>query len=75
MRQLDEGFKAWKAGGFNFMKKKDFKYKISLCRKEFKEVKHWLRMIAKAVSDKVENSRILWMETQELSKIFSSILL
>jgi four helix bundle protein len=28
--------------------KKDFRPKITLCKKEAKETKHWLRMIAKA---------------------------
>jgi len=28
--------------------KKDFKYKIGICRKEARETKHWLRMIAAA---------------------------
>jgi four helix bundle protein len=28
--------------------KKDFRHKISICKKEAKETKHWLRMIAKA---------------------------
>ena len=40
--------------GANYMEadaantKKDFRYRISLCRKESKETKHWLRMIARA---------------------------
>lgn len=39
--------------GANYMEadgaesKKDFKHKMSICRKEIKETKHWLRMIAK----------------------------
>ena len=28
--------------------KKDFRHKIAICKKEAKETKHWLRMIAKA---------------------------
>ena len=54
--------------------KKDFKYKISICKKESKETKHWLRMIAKANPKKLEESRVLWKEAQELTLIFSSIL-
>jgi four helix bundle protein len=40
--------------GANYMEadgaesKKDFRHKISSCKKEAKETKHWLRMIAKA---------------------------
>ena len=67
--------------GANYMEadgastKKDFRHKISLCRKESKETKHWLRMIAKAIPTKREESRQLWKEAQELTLIFSSILL
>ena len=66
--------------GANYMEadgaesKKDFRHKISLCRKETKETKHWLRMIAKANPAKAEQSRMLWKEAQELTLIFSSIL-
>lgn len=65
--------------GANYMEadsagtKKDFNYKIDLCRKEAKETKHWLRMIAKANQDKKEATRKLWQEAHELTLIFSSI--
>jgi len=65
--------------GANYMEadgaesKKDFKHKISICKKESKETKHWLRMIAKANPSKKKQSRILWTEAQELTLIFSSI--
>jgi len=54
--------------------KKDFHYKISLCKKEAKETKHWFRMIATANSDKKLACKILSAEAQELTLIFSSIL-
>jgi len=66
--------------GANYMEadpaesKKDFSHKISLCKKESKETKHWLRMLAKANPDRIEKSRELWKEAQELTLIFSSIL-
>ena len=66
--------------GANYMEadvaesKKDFKHKVGLCKKESKETKHWLRMIAKANPDKLSESRILWEEAQEFTLIFSSIL-
>ena len=53
--------------------KRDFKYKIDLCRKEAKETKHWLRMIAKANPNEKEAIRSLWQEAHELTLIFSSI--
>lgn len=54
--------------------KKDFKHKIAICKKETKEVKHWLRMISRANCDKKERTRILWKEAQELNLIFSKII-
>ncbi len=66
--------------GANYMEadcaitKKDFKHKISLCRKESKETKHWLRMIAKANPKHKIPCRVLWQEAQELTLIFSSII-
>ena len=36
--------------------KKDFRHKISLCRKEARETRHWLRMIAVAVEDAARKS-------------------
>jgi len=53
--------------------KKDFKNKIGLCRKESKETKHWLRMIATANEEIKEETRILWQEAKELNLIFSQI--
>lgn len=67
--------------GANYMEadgaesKKDFQHKISICKKEAKETKHWLRMIAKANPDKQDECRKLLREAQELTLIFSSILL
>ena len=66
--------------GANYMEadgaesKKDFRHKIAICKKESKETKHWLRMIAKANPEKTEGCRKLWTEAQELTLIFSSIL-
>ena len=51
--------------------KKDFRNKIGLCRKESRETKHWLRMIAK-VDEKIKNdAKKLWQEAKELNLIFS----
>jgi four helix bundle protein len=54
---------------------KDFRHKISICKKEAKETKHWLRMIAKANPGRQDECQKLSREAQELSLIFSSILL
>ena len=67
--------------GANYMEadaaesKRDFRHKIALCKKESKETKHWLRMIARASPDKKDACKALWGEAQELTLIFSSILL
>ncbi len=53
--------------------KKDFMNKIGTCKKESKESRHWLRMIAKAVPSKRDGARILWQEAHELTLIFSTI--
>lgn len=66
--------------GANYMEadaattKKDFRHKIGICKKEAKETKHWLRMLAKANPGKTEDCRKLWKEVQELVLIFSSII-
>ena len=67
--------------GANYMEadgaqsKKDFRHKISICKKESKETKHWLRMIAKANPGRQAECQELSREAQELTLIFSSILL
>ena len=53
--------------------RKDFKHKISLCKKESKETKHWLKMMMEAVPYKKQECDILWQEAQELTLIFSKI--
>lgn len=54
--------------------KKDFRHKLSICRKEAKETMHWLRMIAKAEINKQQDCRELWKECQQLVFIFSAII-
>jgi len=51
--------------------KKDFIHKIGICKKETKETKHWLRLLAKSNPEKREELRKLWQETHELLLIFS----
>jgi four helix bundle protein len=67
--------------GANYMEadgaesRKDFRHKISICKKESKETKHWLRMIAKANPGRRDECQKLLKEAHEFSLIFSSILL
>ena len=55
--------------------KKDFEHKIGICKKESKETRFWLRMIAKAVPKLKNEAKILWKEVNELNLIFSSIVI
>jgi four helix bundle protein len=53
--------------------KKDFRFKIGLCRREARETKHWLRMIVSAEPQLREEARLLWQEAKELNLIFGAI--
>ncbi|HLD35374.1 MAG TPA: four helix bundle protein [Planctomycetota bacterium] len=53
--------------------KKDFLYKISICKREARETKYWLRMVAVAVPSLKEEAKILWQEAKELHLIFAAI--
>lgn len=66
--------------GANYMEadgaesRKDFIHKLGICKKECKETKHWLRMIATADPVAKDNCQNLWRECQELTLIFSAII-
>ena len=53
--------------------KKEFRYRISICKRESRETKHWLRMIAAAVPEQKADARVLWQEAKELNLIFGAI--
>ena len=52
---------------------KEFRQKIGTCKKEARETKHWLRMIAAAEPEFAAPARGIWKEAQELLLIFASI--
>ena len=54
--------------------RKDIINKIGLSKKEVKETKHWLRLLAKSNSEKKEDIRKLWKEAHELLLISSKII-
>ena len=54
--------------------KKDFQHKAGICKKESKESKHWLRMLAITNEERTEECRKFWREAQELTLIFSKII-
>ena len=53
--------------------KREFRYRISLCRRESRETRHWLRMLVAAIPDARDGARLLWKEANELTKIFAAI--
>lgn len=53
--------------------KKDFSHKISICKKETKETKYWLRIIVSASPSLKDEARKLWKEAEEFNLIFSKI--
>lgn len=57
----------------NAESREDFKHKIGICKKESREAKHFLRMIAVAVPELKIEARILWQEAKELNLIFNAI--
>ncbi len=65
--------------GANYMEanqassKKDFRHKITLCKKEANESKYWLRMIAQACEEVKDGARKHWSEAHELLLIFGKI--
>jgi four helix bundle protein len=52
---------------------KEFRQKIGTCKKESRESRHWLRMIAAAESNCASDARNIWKEANELLLIFASI--
>lgn len=53
--------------------KKDFVHKIGICKKEIKETKHWLRLLATSDPQIKDEIKVLWKECHELLLIFSKI--
>ncbi len=53
--------------------KKEFRQKIAYCKKEARETKHWLRMLAAADEAGRPEARKLWLEAKELLLIFAAI--
>jgi four helix bundle protein len=53
--------------------KKGFRYRIGICKRESRETKYWLRMIAHAAPATTEEARLHWTEAKELHLIFAAI--
>lgn len=76
---LDQLIRAGTSIGANYMEangassRKDFKNKIFTCKKESKETKYWLRLLAQAEESARYDCRELWKEAQEFTLIFSKV--
>src|SRR5215467_3063476 len=57
----------------NGVSRKDFKKGIGTCRKEARETKFFLRMVATAEPSLKDEARKLWREAKELDLIFCAI--
>jgi four helix bundle protein len=53
--------------------RKEFRYRISICKREIKETRYWLRMIVCASPPVRESACDLWKEASELILIFAAI--
>jgi four helix bundle protein len=78
-RLIDQLVGAGTAVGANYCEaddgvtKKDFRNKIGTCKKEARETKFFLRMVATSEPDLKPEARTLWQEAKELHLIFSAI--
>lgn len=54
--------------------KRDFIHKIAISKKEIKESKHWLRLLARSNPEHIEIIRKYYQESHELLLIFSKII-
>ena len=54
--------------------KKDFVNKIAIAKKEIKETRYWLRLVAHTLPDTKGDISELFQESQELNFIFSAII-
>ena len=57
------------------LSKKEFYYRISICRKEAKESRYWLELLCHGNGGSVQNIEPLVSEALQLTKIFSAIFL
>ncbi len=78
-RLIDQVIGAATSVGANYceaddaVSKKDFRHKISICKKEARETKFFIRMAVRAVPDLREDAKSLWQEAKELHLIFAKI--
>ena len=54
--------------------KKEFRYRISIAKRESRETRFFIRMIVRAEPSLADTGRVLWQEAKELNLIFGAIL-
>jgi four helix bundle protein len=54
--------------------RKDFQYRIGVCKRESRETKYQVRMLVAAEPRLKESARAIWQEAKELTLIFAAIL-
>lgn len=58
----------------NAQSKADFKHKISICKKESREVMYWLSLLRELSLENKTVIQSLWQEAKELTLIFGAII-
>src|SRR5213595_3755232 len=53
---------------------KEFRYRIAVCKREARETKHQVRMVAAAEPALRDDGRLIWQEAKELTLIFAAII-
>jgi four helix bundle protein len=56
------------------LSKKDYVFRVKICRKEVKETLYWLKLMDIKNEDLIKKQRVLIVEATELMKIFGSII-
>ena len=51
---------------------KEFRYRLSICKREARETQYWLRMVAVATPETKDGGRDLWKEARKLTLIFAA---
>jgi len=54
--------------------RKEFRYRIAVCKREARETKHHIRMLVAAEPTLRDGARVLWQEAKDLTLIFAAIL-
>lgn len=79
-RIIDQALRSGTSVGANYREanetvtRKDFKFRIRICKKEAKETMYWLNLISENNQFKSHEIKLLIAEAGELVKIFATIL-